>query len=225
MAGIRKPDLPKALAARIRAAQSKVREKRLAIIYGDRRIENAGDRVRLYDLSPEAYANDFYPGKHVDSYPVQTRIQRDREELAYYERRAPERIVELAEAEAHLAKVEDDVLIRVLEMRPSGGRVLWPRKLKPFETERHAVELQMAREDERAKAQHTREMERLDAAFEKADEAFRRSISKLVDSIGAEIKRMPRAKQEAAQAAIQRNLESMQTGALSPMEFLATFTG
>lgn len=224
MARIRKPDLPKSFAARIRASQGKVKDKRLAIIYGDRRITKAAERVDLYDASPEAYASEFYKGKDVDSYPVQTRIARDRDELAYYERRAPERLVELAEVEADLARVEDEVLIRVLDMRPSNGRVLWPRSLKPFESERHAAELQMAREEEEVRARHARQMERMDAEAEKADEAFRSSITKLVDTVAREIDRMPKAKQEAVRAALRTNLDMMKSGEIGPIEFLAVFT-
>ncbi len=206
MAAFRKPQLPKSLAARIRAAQRKVVGIRVAIIDGDRRIQKASDRVSAYSISPQYYADEFYRGMDADSYPVQTRIVRDWEELAYYERRAPERIVELAEAEAALARVEDEVLLKVLAMRPSTGRVPWPRRLKPFETERLASELEWAREEERSKTRFEREMVRLDADVEKADEAFRQSIAKLVDIVSARLARMPRAKQEVVQSVISDNL-------------------
>ncbi|RSV14630.1 MULTISPECIES: hypothetical protein [Sphingomonas] len=191
----------------------------------DRRIDKASERVSLYDASPSAYANEYYRGMDVDSYPVQTRIGRDREELAYYERRAPERIVELAEAEAHLSQVEDEVLLKVLAMRPTTGRVPWPRRLRPFESERRTTELAWAREDERLKARHARQIAALEAESERADEAFRASITKLVDSMAATIARMPKAKQETVRAAIGGQLARLSSGEIGAFEFLATITG
>ncbi|MCA8484832.1 hypothetical protein LGM85_12905 [Burkholderia multivorans] len=178
----------------------------------------------MYDINPYAYADEYYSGRGVDSYPVQTGINRDREELDYYQRRAPERIVELAEAETNLARVEDEVLISVLKMRPSTGRVPWPRPLKSLESERYQVELRLAREEERSKARHARVMEILNNRAKKDDESFRAAIAKLVEGIKIEMEKMPNAKRENFASRLAERLALLEQGEIGPLEFLSDFS-
>ncbi|WP_174297936.1 hypothetical protein [Sphingomonas bacterium] len=219
----KRPQLPKVLAARIRAAQRKVADKRIAIIAGDRRIAQVSERVNLYQVSPYGYADQYYQGCDIHSYPVHTRIARDREELAYYQRRAPGRIVELAEAEANLSVVEDEVLLKVFAMRPSTGRVPWPGRLRPFEDVGFELQLRWAREDEKLKAAHARQMAIMNAQAAKADEAFQASITALVDVMKARIDRMTKGKRAEARTAIADRLDRLQHGEIGAFEFLAEF--
>jgi hypothetical protein len=100
--------------------------------------------VAEYDDDPEAFADKYYPRQGVHSYPVQTRISRERENLDYYSGRFEDKIEDVVQAESSLALLEQDVLVRVLAMRPTPGRVPWPRKLRQLHLDQ--FEAQVRRE-------------------------------------------------------------------------------
>jgi hypothetical protein len=167
----KRPDIPKRLAARIRGAQERVRQKRLSIIYSEKNYEQSSARVADFEADPDGFSSRHYRQHDRYSYPVQTNIATNRERNAYHERRRNERVAELAALELQLNRIEAEVLVEVTQMRPTNGRVPWPRKLRSMEQFRGQLDEQMRRVDE----QWRRERAEDDALFEKmlADEEKR----------------------------------------------------
>jgi hypothetical protein len=181
-----RPDIPKRLAARIRGAQERVRQKRISIVASEHNNRQSRTRVEAFECDPEAFAARYYRGHGVDSYPVQTTIARERERLEYHARRHDERISELAELEVALGATEAAVLSAVAAMRPSNGRISWPKPLAPFPAFRREFEAEMARLAERlakADAQRARkwaEEDRRHAEREaQRDQEFQENFAKL----------------------------------------------
>jgi len=148
MARTKRPDIPKRLAARIRGAQERVRQKRLSIAYSEKNYEQSSRRVAEFEADPDGFSARYYGRHDRNSYPVQTNIATNRERNAYHERRRDERVAELAELEAQLMRLEAEVLVEVTRMRATPGRVPWPRRLPPMKQFRIELEEQMRREDE-----------------------------------------------------------------------------
>jgi len=78
---VKKPEIPKRLAARIRAAQAKLREAISFYVHDESDILAIQDELRRFDENPKLRADIRYPRQDVESYPVQTRIHRERERL------------------------------------------------------------------------------------------------------------------------------------------------
>jgi len=129
-----RPALPKKLAARIRAAQSKVLNARTSI-YATL-FNSIQDHARLqeYERNPLAFAEKYYAGHGVDSYPVQVNISRIRNKLSELPNREMLDKRELEMADANLVRVELDVLNEVSRLRQSGGRVPWPAPLESYDS-------------------------------------------------------------------------------------------
>jgi hypothetical protein len=157
-----RPDIPKRFAARIRAAQERVKQARESIAIGEYNIAQSRKRLAEFDGDPDAFASRHYGANSVDSYPVQTTINREGERLAYNERRRIERISELAEMEAALRRVEEEVLAQVAKMRPTPGRVRWPSQLPSFQQYRCDFD----HETERLRLQSEVDRAKNDAEFE-----------------------------------------------------------
>lgn len=223
MAAKQKPDIPKSLGGRIRAAQEKVRSARASIIYGGRAITQSSNRIADYESDPLGFADRFYRGHGWDSYPVQTTISRERERLAYNERRVPERITELAEAEANLEAVEEAVLLRVINMRDSKGRIPWPKAPPTLARIEQQAELDAAREEALYRARKARDDERYEREIAVANEKMRKSIGALVDSVEDWMNTLPEERREQVREAIRVNLERMRAKEISPFQFLAAF--
>jgi hypothetical protein len=184
------PDIPKRLAAKIKAAQAKVKDKRRYVLSSERNHERNQEVLDEYDSDPGAYAANHYSNKEWDSYPVQTRIGKYRDKIDRHQWRHPERIQELAEAEAALMRLEAEILVEVLNMRPSSGRVPWPRKLPKWTKFVEAFEAEMEREEERwrrANAIRDREIQdwlakedaKIEAYQRESEEMMRRDLAKM----------------------------------------------
>lgn len=185
---VMRPQIPKRMAARIRGAQERVRQKRLSIVGAEYNYAQSTKRVGEFEADPEGFASRNYGRNGVDSYPVQTTISRERERIDYHERRRDERICELAELESELLRTEAQVLVEVMQMRPTPRRVPWPRRLPAFTKFREQFEEEMRREDERWRIQRANddaefermiaeEEEALEEARERGDEEHRRSLA------------------------------------------------
>ncbi|MFX4087073.1 hypothetical protein ACKU27_18440 [Sphingobium yanoikuyae] len=175
----KKPEIPKRLAARIRGAQEKVRQARLAIKADEFNGRQISSRLDEYDSDPHGFASRHYGRNGFDSYPVQTNISHNRERIGYIESRREQRITDLAEAEANLERVEAEVLAEVRSMRPTSGRVPWPRRLPSFANYKEEVtrELAQLREEhirylEDVQAQYEREVAEIEADAERDRAAF-----------------------------------------------------
>lgn len=152
----KRPEVPKRLASRIRAAQERVRQKRLAVAASEHTLRRSLERVAEYERSPEAFAARYYRGHDADSYPVQTTIARERERIEYHEDRKPKRLDELAELDRELQRVEEEVLREVSCMQPSQGRVPWPRALPAFVAFKEAFDVAERRQDQADAAERAR---------------------------------------------------------------------
>lgn len=167
------PDVPKRLASRIRAAQERVRQKRLAVAGSEHTLRRSLERVAEFERDPEAFAARYYRGHGADSYPVQTTIARERERIEYHEGRKPKRVEELYELERELQSVEEEVLREVSRMQPSKGRVPWPPALPAFAAFKAAFDADESRQDSADAA----ERERL---FKTREENDRRRIEEKI---------------------------------------------
>lgn len=159
----KRPDIPKRLAARIRGAQEKVRQKRISIIYSEKNYEQSSRRVAEFEINPDGFSSRYYGHHDRYSYPVQTNIVRNRERNLYHEQRRDGRIAELGDLEAQLLRIEAEVLVEVSQMRPTQSRVPWPRKLLAMKRFTDDLEKQMRREDEQWRIERAAD----DALFEK----------------------------------------------------------
>lgn len=128
-----RPDIPKRLAARIRAAQTRLEDCCQSVSGSDFNHRQAAAELAEYDTDPAAYARKNYGNHGIDSYPVTTRISRLREKVAYHSTRVGVRKQRIADAVAELEKVEQEVLAEVSDMRPTAGRVPWPTPIAAAE--------------------------------------------------------------------------------------------
>lgn len=158
----KRPELPKRLAARIRGAQEKVRVARLAIKGDEFNGRQIRSRLDEFDTDPDGFASRHYGRNGVDSYPVQTNICRARERMDYIDSRRDRRVVDLAEAESNLELVEAAVLSEVSRMKPTAGRVPWPRRLPSFANYKDEV----ARELEQCRREHERYLQEVEADYQ-----------------------------------------------------------
>lgn len=142
-----KPDLPKRLAARVRAAISKISSARLNIASSEFRIKQDIQRVNEFEADPELFARTYYRGCTVDSHPVQTNIARIRESIEYRTACLPTKEQLLKHVESSLAQIEKEVLEEVLAMRPTSGRVPWPAPPRSLDGERIKLHKHMAAAD------------------------------------------------------------------------------
>ncbi|RVG70917.1 hypothetical protein [Sinorhizobium meliloti] len=128
-----KPDLPKRLTSKIRAAQAKVEDCCRNVSGSSFNYEQDRAELDEFEADPEGYARRRYGNHGVDSYPVQTRIGRIREKVAYHSTRGEVRQQRIKDAVAELDRVEQEVLAEVAGMRPSAGRVPWPKPIPAAE--------------------------------------------------------------------------------------------
>lgn len=129
----KRPNIPKRLASRIRAAQSKVSAERERIRHAERRQAQDRAEIAEYERDPAGYARRRYGPMHgVDSYPCTTRLQRLRDAVDQSVARRALRAHDLDEAERRLRQIEDEIAGEVANMRPSPGRIPWPKPLSRF---------------------------------------------------------------------------------------------
>lgn len=193
----KKPDLPKALASQVRRAQKSVLDARDSLRNNVYNWKQAERSVEEYDADPEAFALRYYQGKPIDSYPVQTRISKDREKLDYYSRRYADKVEDLAAAEDDLIRVEREVLAKVTAMRMTPGREDWPAPLKRFSLEKFGREVAMDLDrqrvlyDERRREiqeSYEREIAEIDAAYEAEAGPVWERIRNTLNALPAEVR-------------------------------------
>jgi len=168
-----RPLIPKKLASKLRAVFEKVRSQRDRLAHAEARIEDYQARVDEFEADPERFAELHYPGHEVNSYPVQTNLERTRENLAYRIDRMPVYLADLATAERLKIDVELEVLAELNAMRKdTPGRVAWPSepplleylRKEAFEFYRkerkRAERYRVKRERERTEAEVKRKAER-----------------------------------------------------------------
>jgi hypothetical protein len=149
-----RPPIPKAHAAKIRAARGRLTTAQDSLIHCEDRIDQGRARVAEYEADPHAFATRYYPGHGSDSYPVRTTIAREREALSYYQGSVARRSQEIMAAEIAFLAVEVEMLAVVAMMRPSRGRVAWPERLPPLSDRRakRLAEFEAGRRDAREAA-------------------------------------------------------------------------
>ncbi|MGI4794438.1 MAG: hypothetical protein ACRYG8_10260 [Janthinobacterium lividum] len=150
---------------------------RYRILHADHRIAQDEVRIAEYELDPEAFARKHYGAQGVDSYPVQTNIGRRRESLLYRSGRRELRLDALQVADAALERVQRSVLEQVGAMRPSPGRIPWPKPLMSFEAYKLSVSAQRERDHRAQEARLVREKllnERQEASENEVRERRRR---------------------------------------------------
>jgi len=146
-----KPDLPKRLAAMIRASQARMLSARVSVANYLERIESKSERIAEYEVDPALFAARYYGRNSFDSYPVQTNIERCREDLEYRLANIDRKRAELAQAELKHQQLEEQVACEVESMRPgTPGRVPWPSPPPTVEAILQQWRLEQERERRRA---------------------------------------------------------------------------
>lgn len=216
----RKPEIPKRLAARIRGAQEKVRQARIAIKADEFNGRQTRSRLDEFESDPHGFASRHYGRNGADSYPVQTHIARARERMDYIESKREKRVLDLAQAEANLELVEAAVLSEVSRMKPTSGRVPWPRKLPSFANYREEVSRELAqcrREHERylrdVEADYRAELRALDEARDREDAVY-------LEEARARRATMTPAQLERDAAASKFIIEGLQSGAFTALDII-----
>lgn len=158
---MKKPRLSKALASRIRGAQSRLEAQIQTHIWAEKDISEIKEKLVEFEADPIGWSKRHYPGHGPDSYPVQTHISRSREAL---ERKLPRRddeLRELAKAHDNLKAVEEEVLEQAKRIKPTTVTEPWPRPVAGIEVQA----LQLKQTIEREGAQYEREKERRDLEY------------------------------------------------------------
>lgn len=145
-----KPDIPKALAARIRGAQRKLEDQIQTHIWAQREISEIEKKLADFEADPVGWAETNYPGHGPDSYPVQTHISRASDALIRKKGRRSAELQALANAQENLRLVEQEVLDKISRLRPTSGRVPWPEPLADIPT--YARELQAWKDEHAARS-------------------------------------------------------------------------
>ena len=135
----------------------------------------------------------------------------------------PERIKELAEAEANLEAVEEAVLLRVINMRESSGRVPWPKSPPSLTSIEHRAELEEAREEALYQARKARDEARYEREMAVHDENMRKAIGGLVDGIEAWMNKLPEEQRKRVRETIRLNLDRVRAKEISFTQFLTSF--
>lgn len=169
---MKRPQLSKALASRIRGAQSRLEAQIQTHIWAEKDIPEIKEKLAAFEADPVGWSERHYPGHGQDSYPVQTHISRSREALERKLARRDDELRELAEAQDHLQKVEEEVLEQAKRIRSTTVTEPWPKPVAGIEVQT----LQLKRMIEREETQHKREQERRDLEYarEEAREVERR---------------------------------------------------
>lgn len=167
------PEIPKPLAKLVRAAQEELINQRNRTFFTEREIRKITMDLSFFEADPEAWALEKY-GKRATpkSYPVVTRIEKDRERLNRYISRRPVREADLLSAQANLERVEANVLEQMTRVRPSRGTVPWPSPLPSFQDAMDAYNTEEDLVD--AEAQSYAEVRR-----KEIDEAFLEEIKEI----------------------------------------------
>lgn len=91
--------------------------------------------------------------------------------------------------EVELAALEVEILQKVATMRPSEGRVRWPRPLPPFEETALKYVAELDDIDRISREKHQRMMVQLEVQDEKARGAMEGAFTKLAESLVKAVKR------------------------------------
>jgi len=158
-----------------------------------RTLEQSESRIAEHDLDPEAFAALYYPycegGRH--SYPVLTTMERERERASRKRSRLTEYPQRLASLERELAQVEKEVRAEVARMRPSPGRVPWPKPLPALEGSRARFNKEFDDEVRRDEEQYQRQLAR-DALADAREDARQAEREQMQDERYAEQERRRR---------------------------------
>lgn len=140
--------------------------------------------------------------------------------MDYIDRKREQRVIDLAEAEANLELVEAAVLAEVSQMRPTAGRVPWPRKLPSFANYQDEV----ARELEQCRLEHERYLREVEADYQ----AEMRALEEEQERDGAAFLAEVRAERAATtpeqlakdKAATKFILDGLQSGAFTALDII-----
>lgn len=217
---MKRPPIPKRLAAKIRSAQEKVNDARYGIIHGDNRVARKASRIAEYEANPVSFARRYYGDNPYDSYPVQTNISRCREDLEYQRSRRAKRIDDLVTAEVNLKLVEEQVLQEIARMRPTSGRVPWPRPLRSLEKLRHIESLinqRLDRESQRQRArdeaEYQAELKELECIARAEEEAFHKKWQE-------DLAKMSPEDRDAARAAARKIAQALKSGEITAAQMI-----
>lgn len=148
-----RPQVPKKIAAKLRAAYTKVGAQRDRLAHAEALIEDCQHLIDEYEDDPIRFADLNYPGHGVHSYPVQTKMERTRENLSYRLGRMAVYIADVASAELHKVEVEREIIKLLEGMRPgTPGRVDWPQEPRSLDSLRKGNRLEFEKNRRKSKA-------------------------------------------------------------------------
>ena len=142
-----KPDLPKRLASRIRGAQQAVEKARFHIWIDADGLARQLVRISEFESDPVGFSELHYRGCGPYSHPVRTNIERARKSVQGKIDRQAMQAEALRVADDRLVAAEAEVLAEVTAMKPTSGRVPWPKPLKSIERAFAQYQRDKAREE------------------------------------------------------------------------------
>lgn len=213
-----KPDLPKRLAARIRGAQTKVESARGWIEATEFNAVQDEARWEEYARNPEEFARKYYHPHGVNSYPVTTTVARLREKLDALPRKRERNRAELAEADANLAMVEQEVLREVRDMRQKPGRVPWPPPLEPFDWFYARAVSDAIEERDTAPARREAYLAEVDRQYDEERAAAEIERQAELDVLADEMKTWPLAQRQEFRRVMGAIAEGLRDKSLQPSE-------
>lgn len=216
-----KPELPKRLASRIRGAQQAVERARDDLFQDAEGLFQQLARIEEFERDPVAFSERHYRGHGPDSYPVQTNIERARASVTRKCERQSSQIAALKVADERLATVEAEVMVEVMAIKPSSGRVPWPRSLTSFESAKAIFERSRARDRARDAVEYQEYMAAMERDYEREMDAIERASDR---EDAAEAKRWSRLspeQQDAKRDEMRPWLEALQRGEITVWDILA----
>lgn len=143
-----RPELPKRMAARLRAVYAKVDDARSYVAFAEAKLLDFTMHLDEYQRDPAMFALLRYPSTSgADSYAVQTNIARTQDEIEHKTERMPIYVQAAADAEQAMASIEREVLEALAALRPNThGRVAWPKEPRSLEDYRKESLAQFKRE-------------------------------------------------------------------------------
>lgn len=188
-----KPDVPKKIAAKLRAIYRKVFAARDKISYVEARSRNVLQELEEYENDPYSYAELHYPtAPDPTAYPTITRTQRLREWLDDKAPKIPRYHEELLVAEEQMTAIEESVLQELQRLRPNtSGREPWPALPATLQTLRKRWEREYSKQQKEGAKYRQQRLENRKQDAEKREVERQEFLKEMAEEIHLKAAMMP----------------------------------
>lgn len=209
-------EIPKKLAASLRAKYRKLSDKRESLASYERTLNVELGRVSEFNRDPQEFSSKYYGRHGPDSYPVKTTISASMQRISYTKERIAEIQAELEALEREVPLLEKEVRQAVSSIRKATrGLVSWPDRPASIEE----VRIRLRQEIEASEAEYQETVSRDEAWLEENDrimEVMKRKeeedSSRVIAEHRATLSPEERAREDALN---QRLLKAMRSGEIS----------